>query len=94
MGFRCLMKVLAPFFCDYFCSASVMCQLCCEFCFPNGGKVTPVVHQQTAYSRRRERICIPEFLTEVLNFELLDQFWGWALLQREGFSNCLRSLRS
>lgn len=56
--------------------------------------MTPVVHQQTAYSRRRERICVPEFLTEVLNFELLDQFWGWALLQREGFSNCLRSLRA
>lgn len=49
--------------------------------------MTPVIagfHEQTAYSRRRENVCVTEFLEEVLRFELVDQFWGRALLPREG----------
>lgn len=64
-----LIRVLAPFFCNYFCFITFMSQLCSESCFPYGGKMMPVipgVHQQIAYSRWREKICISEFLAEVL----------------------------
>lgn len=45
--------------------------------------MTPVIpgfYQQTAYSRRR--ICVPGFLAELLNFELVDQIWGVGIVKK------------
>lgn len=46
--------------------------------------VIPGVHQQIAYSRWRGKICISEFLAEVLKLELVDQIWGGHCYKEKG----------